>query len=69
MKSASVRTSGLMGAAFSASLEEDLSDYYRLIAVLETQLQASSSSQDGGSDGSGGLTLRRLAVWAQVTRL
>lgn len=32
-------SNGLMVQAFCASLEEDLSDYYRLIAVLETQLQ------------------------------
>ena len=66
VKSVSVRSSGLMGAALSASLEEDLSDYYRLIAVLETQLQSSHAGGGGGGDGSGGLTLRRLAVWAQV---
>jgi len=40
---------GLMAQALCASLEEDLSDYYRLIAVLETQLDS-----DGTGGGFGG---------------
>jgi gamma-tubulin complex component 3 len=45
---------GLVRQAFAFSLNEELTDYYRLLAVLDAQLSA------GGS-----LTLRRLAVWAQ----
>lgn len=34
------RARGLLGQAFCSALQEELSDYYRLIAVLEAQLHA-----------------------------
>lgn len=46
---------GCMGQALCASLEDDLLDYFRLIAVLEAQLNQNRTS----------LTLRRLVVWSQ----
>jgi hypothetical protein len=44
-----------MGQALCSSLEDDLLDYFRLIAVLEAQLNQNRTS----------LTLRRLSVWSQ----
>ena len=55
--------------AFRAALQRELADYYKLIAVLESQAQlpivsfakeASGGRADGGD---GYLTLRRLFVW------
>jgi len=46
---------GCMGQALCSSLEDDLLDYFRLIAVLEAQLNQNRTS----------LTLRRLSVWSQ----
>ncbi|KAK3602163.1 hypothetical protein CHS0354_029168 [Potamilus streckersoni] len=55
------KTFGLVGQSFCAALHQELTEYYRLIAVLEAQLQ---QEQDQGiSEASGGLTLRRLVVW------
>ncbi|KAL3847372.1 hypothetical protein ACJMK2_018287 [Sinanodonta woodiana] len=55
------KTFGLVGQSFCAALHQELTEYYRLIAVLEAQLQ---QEQDQGiSETSGGLTLRRLVVW------
>ena len=45
---------GLVAQAFLSGLQEELSDYFRLIAVLEARLSSA-----------GGLTLRRLVVWLQ----
>ena len=53
------RARGLLGQAFCSALQEELSDYYRLIAVLEAQLHAPQGR------GRNGLTLRRLSVWSQ----
>lgn len=62
---------GLVQQAFVFSLREDLTEYYRLIAVLGAQLNldaeemGKASRVDGvpASTGTEGLTLRRLAVW------
>ncbi|PVD18317.1 hypothetical protein C0Q70_20866 [Pomacea canaliculata] len=51
---------GLVGQSFCAALHEELTEYYRLIAVLEAQLQ---QEQDQGISDGEGLTLRRLVVW------
>lgn len=47
------------------SLKEDLTEYYRLIAVLGAQLNldASKAGEGGGVGGTEGLTLQRLFVW------
>jgi len=55
--------------AFRAALQRELADYYKLIAVLESQAQlpivsfAKEASGGRGDDGDGYLTLRRLFVW------
>uniref|UniRef100_A0A1D1YX60 Gamma-tubulin complex component 3 n=1 Tax=Anthurium amnicola TaxID=1678845 RepID=A0A1D1YX60_9ARAE len=55
---------GTIGQAFCAALQDELSDYYKLLAVLESQssnhpIPPVSVSVSGGNY----LTLRRLAVW------
>jgi len=52
---------GLVGQSLCAALHAELSDYYRLIAVLESQL--SKPLEDSSS--SGAMTMRRLFVWVQ----
>jgi gamma-tubulin complex component 3 len=47
--------------SFCAALHQELTEYYRLMAVLEAQLQ---QEQDLGIVCDlGGLTLRRLLIW------
>ncbi|XP_013415922.1 gamma-tubulin complex component 3 homolog [Lingula anatina] len=52
---------GLVGQSFCAALHQELTEYYRLIAVLEAQLQ--QEHDQGVGMGPGGLTLRQLSVW------
>uniref|UniRef100_A0A8C7FA02 MCF.2 cell line derived transforming sequence like n=1 Tax=Oncorhynchus kisutch TaxID=8019 RepID=A0A8C7FA02_ONCKI len=52
------RAFGLVGQSFCASLHQELKEYYRLLAVLHSQLQV---EDDLGVESS--LTLRRLLVW------
>ncbi|KAG0446742.1 hypothetical protein HPP92_028683 [Vanilla planifolia] len=56
---------GTVCQAFCSALQEELSDYYKLLAVLESQ--SSNPIPSAGSDYGGGtgnyLSLRRLAVW------
>jgi hypothetical protein len=67
---------GALAQAFCGALQQELVDFYRLMAVLEAQLHVprpsaapplpSSSNGDdrgGGGGGGGHLSLRRLAVW------
>lgn len=58
--------------AFRAAAQAELSDYYRLLAVLEAQAQVPmAAALEGKSQRGSGtyLTLRRLAVWlAEPTR-
>lgn len=54
--------------AFRAALQRELADYYKLIAVLESQAQLpivsfAKEASGGRGDGDGYLTLRRLFVW------
>ncbi len=49
---------GLVGQSFCSAVHKELTEYYRLLAVLEAQL---SQSKDRNS--LDGLTLRRLMVW------
>lgn len=51
---------GLVEQALCGALENELTDYFRLIAVLESQL---SQDAEDGSAGQSGFTLRRLFVW------
>ena len=64
---------GSVRRAFKARVQGELSDYYRLIAVLEAQAQvpmaAALESARDDSSGETYLTLRRLSVWlAEPTR-
>lgn len=47
------------------SLKEDLTEYYRLIAVLQAQLNLDTEGAGGDATAGGtkGLTLQRLFVW------
>ncbi|BBM99355.1 gamma-tubulin complex component 3 [Marchantia polymorpha subsp. ruderalis] len=56
---------GTVGQAFCAALQEELGDYYRLMAVLETQVYHPIPFMSGGVANNGGnyLSLRRLSVW------
>ncbi|XP_038049883.1 gamma-tubulin complex component 3 homolog [Patiria miniata] len=53
---------GIVGQSFCAALQQELTEYYRLLAVLEAQQQ--QQEQDPGVvDPSTDLTLIRLKVW------
>lgn len=48
------------------SLKEDMTEYYRLIAVLQAQLNLDGERAEAAAirrGGTEGLTLRRLAMW------
>lgn len=71
---------GMIEQSLCHHLQTQLTEYYRLIAVLESQmapeqtrndLLASSDSQDGprSAEEETGLTLRRLDVWINEWRL
>ncbi|KAL5004454.1 hypothetical protein ScPMuIL_017910 [Solemya velum] len=55
------KTFGLVGQSFCAALQQELTEYYRLIAVLEAQLL--QDEDQGIGLGHSGLTLRKLVVW------
>ncbi|XP_062521244.1 gamma-tubulin complex component 3 homolog isoform X2 [Corticium candelabrum] len=55
-KQSNNRTIGLVGQSFCAALAHELSQYYQLISVLQSQ-------QGISGDGYNRLTLRRLVVW------
>jgi gamma-tubulin complex component 3 len=57
-----VRDAGVMRQAFCSALNRELTEYYRLIAVLEAQTPFSDRRSQ---DPSGDLTLKRLLVWTQ----
>lgn len=52
---------GLVGKSFVAALHHEMMEYYRLLAVLEAQLQ--QEEEQGIASGFGGMTFRRLRVW------
>ncbi|XP_076323570.1 gamma-tubulin complex component 3 homolog isoform X1 [Tachypleus tridentatus] len=55
---------GLVGQSFVAALQEELSEYYRLLAVLESQLHKDVTTEETYvSTRSGSLTLHQLVVW------
>ncbi|GBG29500.1 Gamma-tubulin complex component 3 [Hondaea fermentalgiana] len=68
---------GLVSQSFSSALQSELTEYFRLIAILEAQLPSPSTRSgrtdaDVGSSSSvsetsraAGLTLRQLFVWSQ----
>ncbi|CAL1545342.1 unnamed protein product [Lymnaea stagnalis] len=51
---------GLVGQSFCAALNQDLTEYLRLISILEAQLQ---QDLDPGMQETSNLTLSRLRVW------
>ncbi|KAF9434937.1 Gamma-tubulin complex component 3 [Entomortierella beljakovae] len=53
-------TAGLVGQSFCSALQHELVDYFRLIAVLESNI-----AKDVDTTASKGLTLKRLLVWTQ----
>ncbi|KAK2147394.1 hypothetical protein LSH36_555g02025 [Paralvinella palmiformis] len=55
------RAFGLVGQSFCDALHQELTEYYRLMSVLEAQLKQNDDEvlSDHGSE----LTVRRLAVW------
>lgn len=59
----SVEAIGTVGQAFCASLQEELSDYYRLMAVLEAQVHTSIPLMSEAHKAGNYLSLRRLMVW------
>jgi gamma-tubulin complex component 3 len=64
---------GMIEQSLCHHLQAQLTEYYRLIAVLESQM--ASDKEQSGTDGSSlsdehtGLTLRRLDVWINDWRL
>ena len=64
---------GMCGQALVHAVQEELTDYYRLVAVLEAHLSGKQQQQQqrqqglpcekGGVGSGGALTLRRLVVW------
>ncbi|KAG5179865.1 Spc98 family-domain-containing protein [Tribonema minus] len=50
---------GHVRLAFAQSLQDELTDYFRLLAVMEAQLGGAEGDQGGEC-----LTLRRLALWS-----
>mmetsp|Transcript_67 Transcript_67/g.225 ORF Transcript_67/g.225 Transcript_67/m.225 type:complete len:905 (+) Transcript_67:342-3056(+) len=50
---------GLVSQSFSSALQSELTEFFRLIAILESQLPSS------GNGSAPGLTLRQLFVWSQ----
>ncbi|CAG8501787.1 10373_t:CDS:10 [Ambispora gerdemannii] len=52
---------GLVGQAFCSALQRELTDYFRLMAILETQI--TKKVETGSSKG--GLSLKRVLVWTQ----
>jgi gamma-tubulin complex component 3 len=68
---------GMIEQSLCHHLQTQLTEYYRLIAVLESQMSLSSTTPADGQTGDGmslqaqesGLTLRRLDVWINDWRL
>ncbi|KAG8721853.1 Microtubule-nucleating Tub4p (gamma-tubulin) complex component [Ceratobasidium sp. 394] len=61
-------TTGLIEQSLCHHLQQQLTEYYRLLAVLEAQSQAPIADSDIETEDSG-LTLRRLLVWTEEWRL
>lgn len=58
-----IETIGTVGQAFCAALQAELSDYYRLMAVLEAQVHNPIPLMPQGKVTGNYLSLRRLMVW------
>ncbi|KAJ1306807.1 hypothetical protein OPQ81_007793 [Rhizoctonia solani] len=62
-------TVGLIEQSLCHHLQQQLTEYYRLLAVLEAQAQAAPHNPELESTEDSGLTLRRLLVWTDEWRL
>ena len=70
---------GMIEQSLCHHLQTQLTEYYRLIAVLESQMSTASQADDGGRvngadeqrgrEEETGLTLKRLDVWIEDWRL
>lgn len=70
---------GMIEQSLCHHLQSRLTEYYRLVAVLESQMSTNAPRSDGSSDtatetgnvreGESGLTLKRLDVWIEDWRL
>ncbi|KAI8363595.1 Spc98 family-domain-containing protein [Mortierella sp. GBAus27b] len=60
LKRETIGTAGLVSQSFCAALQHELTDYFRLVAVLEAHI-----AKDTENDRSNGLSLKRLLVWTQ----
>ena len=64
---------GMIEQSLCHHLQSQLTEYYRLIAVLETQMSLSrpveNTSSNTNTDKESGLSLRRLDVWVNDWRL
>ncbi|RKO91941.1 gamma-tubulin complex component protein, partial [Blyttiomyces helicus] len=57
---------GLIGQSFCSALQQELTDYYRLIAVLEGQIRKGTEGDQKEKEfASRGLSLKRVYVWTQ----
>lgn len=54
---------GTVGQAFCAALQDELSEYYKLLAVLEAQAMSPIPLVSVSASSSNYLSLRRLSVW------
>ena len=54
---------GTVGQAFCAALQDELSEYYKLLAVLEAQLMNLIPLVSENISSGNYLSLRRLSVW------
>ncbi|XP_016505980.2 gamma-tubulin complex component 3-like [Nicotiana tabacum] len=54
---------GTVGQAFCAALQDELSEYYKLLAVLEGQAMNPIPLGSGGACSGNYMSLRRLSVW------
>lgn len=54
-------TIGLVGQSLCAALQHELTEYYKLIAILEAQIEKQMVNKEALTDQS--LTLKRLMVW------
>ncbi|OWM78975.1 gamma-tubulin complex component 3 [Punica granatum] len=54
---------GTVGQAFCAALQDELSEYYKLLAILEAQSMNPIPLVSESANSSNYLTLRRLSVW------
>lgn len=65
------RAIGMVEQSLHAALKLEMTEYYRLVAVLEGELEDNTGEVGApGVEGlEGGLTLRRLMVWTEETKL